>query len=902
MHGSVRDEHEHAAWTALPAEIARRPHAAGERLVRALLDRQVLGVVPEDGLGFDLGRERVHVVGERDDVLHVVAERDEAEPSLLRHEELEERSQLADLAPHAGELVGHGVRHVEQDDAVDPVLARLGHVARDLPLARRGVPGRGRRRAGSGRRRDGRGRRSRAALARRPLEGREARRLPPRAPRILFQPEILARDRLEDEPGGARQIRVVLGGLEAGDQVLDESVTPPRAQIFTRVVREAAHREAPDERLLVPEREAERAHGRRRGRLLGVEVRGEGSRQPVLVGEARELARVVASLVARGDGARVVGIRRGRGRGLDLRLGCGRRRLGRGEGRRVGRRRALGRSGSRGGRDVPGGRGDRDGSERLDRDGRARARRAGIRGRARDRGRGARRGESDLRLVRRPRRLARAAQRQRHEPAHERDGHHSDDGEARRLARERLDRRLGGRSSSGGLARVARRARPRLARLRLARVRLDRARLARGRLARTPVARAQLGDGAPDRLGELLRALEAIGGTLAESLGADRVERVGHSRADGARRRRLALEDLRVDGAPHLGLERPLAGQALVEDRPEREDVGARVHLVRAPLDLLRREVVRRPEDQPGAREVGPGGGVLRQPEVDDPRAARPLLEDHVRGLEVAVEDAVLVRVLDPGEDPLQHLARAPPRQRARLQHVAERLAGDQLHGEREDVLVAANVVDVANIGVRQARGRSTFAHEALEHGRVEVGRRADHLERDEPVEVLVARLEDDAVAAATELALHLIAVEVDLPDLGRAAGLGRQAQRDRELARVARRQDLDLGQGAVALEEAHLLPAALAGELLARLRDVGRGVLLLAARALVDGRGNVVLQPDEVRGLEDSLAHEELREVDAVAVGAAVLDELAVGRESALVEEAEGDGAFGNGAINVFH
>jgi hypothetical protein len=71
---------------------------------------------------------------------------------------------------------------------------------------------------------------------------------------------------------------------------------------------------------------------------------------------------------------------------------------------------------------------------------------------------------------------------------------------------------------------------------------------------------------------------------------------------------------------------------------------------------------------------------------------------------------------------------------------------------------VRADRVDLHDVGVLQRRHRFRFVLEAVEVGRRGVATGQDHLERNHPVQPEVARLVDDAHAAAAQLAEHLVA------------------------------------------------------------------------------------------------------------------------------------------------
>ena len=120
---------------------------------------------------------------------------------------------------------------------------------------------------------------------------------------------------------------------------------------------------------------------------------------------------------------------------------------------------------------------------------------------------------------------------------------------------------------------------------------------------------------------ELLRGLEPLLRRLLDAPPDDAVE--GRRNAPARRRQvgRLLVEDggHRVRG--RVLLERFLAGEQLVEDRPEREDVRAVVDGVAA--HLLGGHVPGGPHDRAGLREVGNGGHVPASSATPE-RFARP--------------------------------------------------------------------------------------------------------------------------------------------------------------------------------------------------------------------------------------------------------------------------------------
>ena len=122
----------------------------------------------------------------------------------------------------------------------------------------------------------------------------------------------------------------------------------------------------------------------------------------------------------------------------------------------------------------------------------------------------------------------------------------------------------------------------------------------------------------------------------------DRPEPLRQVARDGGRVGRLLVEDLVDERRERVGGERLAQRERLVEDDAEREDVRARVELVA--LDLLGRHVGRRPDHLARRRELRVSREELADPEVRDLGRQRRRQED-VRGLDVAVEHAALVRV-----------------------------------------------------------------------------------------------------------------------------------------------------------------------------------------------------------------------------------------------------------------
>ncbi len=218
---------------------------------------------------------------------------------------------------------------------------------------------------------------------------------------------------------------------------------------------------------------------------------------------------------------------------------------------------------------------------------------------------------------------------------------------------------------------------------------------------------------------------------------------------DGRRRRRreeaevdLARQDGREDVADRLAVEETLPGQHLEEDDAEGPDVRPAVDRLAA--GLLGRHVGRRAEEDSRLRRVGrEGGGVLDlrgrgarrvhrlgEAEVEDLdlSVGREL---HVGGLEVAVDDPLLVRGLERLGDLPRDGEGLVERERAALQPFGEVFALDELHDEGADAARLLEAVDRGDVGVLQLGEDLRLALEAREAVGVRGERLGEDLDRD---------------------------------------------------------------------------------------------------------------------------------------------------------------------------
>lgn len=270
------------------------------------------------------------------------------------------------------------------------------------------------------------------------------------------------------------------------------------------------------------------------------------------------------------------------------------------------------------------------------------------------------------------------------------------------------------------------------------------------------------GAGGGDGLGLVFEASDADGGTRGFFLAQDADElRV----AD-------AGEACAVEGGP--------AREELVEDDAEGVDVGAGVDVAAVHACLLGGHVLGRAEELRGAGDGGLVGELradgLGDPEVDDlgMRLAVDHGDEDVRRLEVAVDDALVVGVLDGETDALEELEPALDGEPVAVAELRDGASLDVLHREVGVALLArAGVVDLGDAGVVHDGEGLALGLEAVDdlargHARL------DDLERDVALEGDGLRGEvDGAEPALAEDPLDGVAADAGAGALGPGGAAG---------------------------------------------------------------------------------------------------------------------------------
>jgi hypothetical protein len=134
--------------------------------------------------------------------------------------------------------------------------------------------------------------------------------------------------------------------------------------------------------------------------------------------------------------------------------------------------------------------------------------------------------------------------------------------------------------------------------------------------------------------------------------------------------------------------------------------------------------------------------------------------QEDVLGLQVAVDDAALVRRGEPGGDLRRDLHGLARRRRSAVQALAQRLAEEELHDRERLVALPADVVDGEDVGMREGGDRLRLALEAGERVGARREMRRQHLERHVALEPRVARPIDLPHPSSPELAQDLVRPE----------------------------------------------------------------------------------------------------------------------------------------------
>ncbi len=282
--------------------------------------------------------------------------------------------------------------------------------------------------------------------------------------------------------------------------------------------------------------------------------------------------------------------------------------------------------------------------------------------------------------------------------------------------------------------------------------------------------------------GERVPVREASSGIAREAPLDDPDEPRGNVPSLAPERRRLRpLREERDELHRVVALERGLSREALVEDRSEGEHVGRRSRGSSVP-ELLGGRVAGRPPEHAVARQgdapARPGCvpiEVLREPEVDD-QGASVGREEHVLRLEVAVDDPSLVGASERTGELPSELGRLLDPEGPAVEPVPERASGDERHDEVRSHARRSRIEERHEpVLHRERREEPPLALEASEL--LGLGPEEELERHDLPRGG--ADTEDDAHAAAAELAQDLVRTDLHERTMALEAADGNPGRRE---------------------------------------------------------------------------------------------------------------------------
>ncbi len=223
----------------------------------------------------------------------------------------------------------------------------------------------------------------------------------------------------------------------------------------------------------------------------------------------------------------------------------------------------------------------------------------------------------------------------------------------------------------------------------------------------------------------------------------------GTARIELARTRRLFGKYLHHEH-PRIAAERKLAGEQLEEDHAEAVNIASAVGLVAFAARLLGGHVRRSAEHAAVDRERELAGVALGQAKIHDVRLAFEI-DHHVARLEIAMDDALLVGIVQGAGDLSAKLGGLARGEALGREPVSERDAADKVADDVDRVLGASDFVNAHDVGVAKLRGDAGLAIELLGFCGSELALARD-LDGDGAIELVVVRLPDRAESADANL------------------------------------------------------------------------------------------------------------------------------------------------------
>lgn len=165
------------------------------------------------------------------------------------------------------------------------------------------------------------------------------------------------------------------------------------------------------------------------------------------------------------------------------------------------------------------------------------------------------------------------------------------------------------------------------------------------------------------------------------------------------------------------------------------------------PLGLLWWHVVWRAENLTGEGHIRVVSEVLGQPKIRHVRLAMAI-DQNIRRLQVAVQDALFVRIVNGFGDGLDPGSSLAGRDRLLAIELTQVLALDVVHREVVEALMFAHFMDANDVRMVKPRRRGSLRLEPLQRVRTGELTCQDHLHCDRAIEADLACLVDDTHAA----------------------------------------------------------------------------------------------------------------------------------------------------------
>ncbi len=222
---------------------------------------------------------------------------------------------------------------------------------------------------------------------------------------------------------------------------------------------------------------------------------------------------------------------------------------------------------------------------------------------------------------------------------------------------------------------------------------------------------------------------------------------------------------------PRLGAKRPATGQQLVENNAQTEYVAAAINPMALAARLFRAHVT---GCAGKCRSTADVFLAKRQSEIGDVRLAG-CIEENVSGLDVAVDQALAMGIVQRLRDSRDQFRRLRNRKRSVVNPFRERLALNELrHNVAGKLFGAADIVNRNNIGMVQTRDGARFRKVGFSVLGIQNELAMGNLDCDRPLQSIVTSEIDNAKPSVAQFVLNQVAANGRGPGSHGLVGNGR--------------------------------------------------------------------------------------------------------------------------------